>query len=132
MPLLAKVAREILCIPASSSSSERAFSVGGLICTKNTNNLSPKKVEELALNKLNNAALKNYIDKNGVPEKKHFVKVDDFELEEDIDMVLEQIEGIRYAEIYDEAVISDLEDDEEADGDEGEAGNDQGHLHIAN
>lgn len=106
------MAREILCIPASSSSSERAFSVGGLICTKNRNNLSPKKVEELALN---SAALKNYIDKNGVPEKKHTIRVDDFELEEDF--VLEQTAGDRFPEIYDDAVLDnlDLEDVEESD-----------------
>ena len=74
--------------------------------------MSPKKVEELALN---SAALKNYIDKNGVPEKKHTIRVDDFELEEDF--VLEQTAGDRFPEIYDDAVLDnlDLEDVEESD-----------------
>ena len=109
MPLLAKVAKEILCIPASSSSSERAFSMGGLICTKNRNRLSPSTIEDLATIKLNNAALKSYIENNGVPEKKHIVKDDDFELEED-ELVLEFNDEDDDSDIYDEEDTNDIED----------------------
>jgi len=53
LPLLSRVAREILAIPASSASSERVFSVGSLMCTARRSNLKPDKVSDLMLLKLN-------------------------------------------------------------------------------
>ena len=44
-PNLAKVARSILCIPATSTSSERLFSTAGLTVTKLRNCLKPEKVD---------------------------------------------------------------------------------------
>ena len=82
-PLMSKAVRVIYCIPASSSSSERAFSVGGLICSQRRGKLSPKKIEELAIIKLNHAAVKAYKDKHGgCPKMDVTPNHDDFELEE--------------------------------------------------
>jgi hypothetical protein len=47
LPLLAEIARKILAIPASSSSSERVFSSGGNVVTTQRMNLDPSTVERL-------------------------------------------------------------------------------------
>jgi hypothetical protein len=46
-PILAVVARQILAIPAESSSTERLFSVGGRICTFDRASLKPANVDIL-------------------------------------------------------------------------------------
>lgn len=46
-PTLYSLSRQILCIPASSASSERAFSLAGNIITEKRNKISPKKVNNL-------------------------------------------------------------------------------------
>jgi len=46
-PLLARLARMILCIPATSASSERTFSRAGLIVTEKRTRLDPKRVNDL-------------------------------------------------------------------------------------
>ena len=81
---MARVVREILCIPASSSSSERVFSVGSLICNQRRTNLSPKRVEQLAVLKLNAKAVQDYEEAHGIPEKKQSPASDDFEIETDV------------------------------------------------
>ena len=48
LPLLASFARGILSIPATSASSERAFSTTGNIVTTRRENLEPDRVEVLA------------------------------------------------------------------------------------
>ena len=48
-PNLAKVAKKVLSIPASSAKSESVFSTGGNFVTKKRNRLAPKKVEELVV-----------------------------------------------------------------------------------
>jgi len=82
-PLMSQAVRELLCVPASSSASERAFSIGGLICSQRRSSLSPKRIEELANIKLNYFAVKSYVDKNGKPKNSTAVPNDeDFGLEE--------------------------------------------------
>ena len=46
-PLLAESARKWLCVPASSASSERAFSAGGAIVSYKRTKLQPEQVEKL-------------------------------------------------------------------------------------
>jgi len=46
-PLLAQLARDVLCIPATSCSSERLFSATGRIVTSARCNLSPERTEDL-------------------------------------------------------------------------------------
>ncbi|CAM9526079.1 unnamed protein product, partial [Phaeothamnion confervicola] len=46
-PKLALLARRVLCIPATSASSERLFSVAGQVVTKKRNRLSEQSVETL-------------------------------------------------------------------------------------
>ena len=56
-PNLAKVAKKVLSIPASSAKSESVFSTGGNFVTKKRNRLAAKKVEELCLVKTNKAQI---------------------------------------------------------------------------
>ena len=53
LPLLSKIAKRVLAIPASSAKSERVFSTGGNVVTVKRNRLAPKKVEALVLIKEN-------------------------------------------------------------------------------
>jgi hypothetical protein len=46
-PLTAKVAREMLCVPATSVPSERLFSKAGDVITKKRNSLAVGKAEKL-------------------------------------------------------------------------------------
>ena len=62
---MSRAVRETYCVPAASSASERAFSMGSLICTQRRGNLAPKRIEELAIIKLNYWAVKSFKDKYG-------------------------------------------------------------------
>ena len=44
-PLMSKIAKSILCVPASSSETERVFSTAGKICRKDRARLHPDAVE---------------------------------------------------------------------------------------
>ena len=46
-PILAKMARRVLCIPATSAASERIFSSGGVVVTKRRNRLDSDMVNDL-------------------------------------------------------------------------------------
>ena len=80
---MSKAVRVNYCVPAASSASERAFSMGSLICSQRRGNLSPKRIEELAIIKLNYWAVQAYKDKyGGVPNVDIAPHHNDFELEE--------------------------------------------------
>ena len=53
LPLLAELAREWLCVPAASSSSERLFSQSGHIISSKRQNLDPSTSKKLTLIKVN-------------------------------------------------------------------------------
>ena len=59
-PKLARVARKIFCIPASSTSSERTFSSAGRVVTDRRTNLEPDLVEKVVFIKENLLKLRNY------------------------------------------------------------------------
>jgi hypothetical protein len=58
LPLLSREARKFLCIPASSTSSERMFSAAGNIVTAKRYNLDPKTTQRLLFCQQNWKALK--------------------------------------------------------------------------
>ena len=60
LPLLSKLARLILAIPASSAKSERVFSVGGLIVSCRRGSLAPTKVEQLIVLKENRRKVEEF------------------------------------------------------------------------
>lgn len=118
-PLMSQAVRELLCVPASSSASERAFSVGGLICSQRRGLLSTKRIEELANIKLNYTAVKTYVDKNGKPKKVDLVpededfglgQVDDLfndeEAESDLDLDLEELPVDEDGDVISEVELS--------------------------
>ncbi|KAF1756592.1 hypothetical protein GCK72_013045 [Caenorhabditis remanei] len=47
LPHLKKMALEFLCVPATSSESERLFSLSGLICSPRRTNLTPERLDQL-------------------------------------------------------------------------------------
>ena len=57
LPLLSKLARKYLAIPASSTKSERVFSAGGRVVTSSRTSLEPGKVEALVVNNRNKGQL---------------------------------------------------------------------------
>lgn len=75
-PLLAKLARAILCIPASSASSERLFSAAGKIITPQRTNISAARAQELIYISENYEAALPYIKKwdLGLPKKSKAAK----------------------------------------------------------
>ena len=59
-PKLFLCAREILGVPASSATSERAFSISGQISCKKRASLATKNIEELAIIRLNKLTIEKY------------------------------------------------------------------------
>ena len=59
-PKLFLCAQEILGVPCSSATSERAFSVSGQIFSKARSNLSAKKIEDLSIIRLNKLTIEKY------------------------------------------------------------------------
>lgn len=62
LPLLAELARNVLCIPVASASSERVFSASGNIITDKRHNLTPENAKKLTLIKVNYEYISNYIE----------------------------------------------------------------------
>ena len=65
LPLLAKFARTILAIPASSAKSERVFSIGGFLVNARRTNLNPSKVEQLIIIKENRQKVAEFKENGG-------------------------------------------------------------------
>ena len=59
-PIIAKVARRTLCIPATSAPSERAFSVAGLTISKLRSRLKPENASCLIFLKENAELIKEW------------------------------------------------------------------------
>jgi len=66
-PLLAEIARKYLCVPASSSPSERLFSASGNICTKLSSSLDPTNLELLVFVHENGSKVKMTYDSTLIP-----------------------------------------------------------------
>ena len=62
LPILSKLSRMVLAIPASSAKSERVFSTGSNIVTFKRTRLNPKKVEELIIIKENEVNVEHFKD----------------------------------------------------------------------
>ena len=62
LPILSKLSRMVLSIPASSAKFERVFSTGGNIVTIKRTRLNPKKVEELIIIKENEVNVEHFKD----------------------------------------------------------------------
>ena len=111
LPLLAKAARTILAIPASSSKSERAFSKGTRTVSKARTSLAPEKDEDLVVineneDKINEFKKTRKIDLREVKRgafKKVVVEVVDLEEEDEEDNDEEELL----------AYLEDLEEREE-------------------
>ena len=69
-PILSRVYRDIMSIPVSSASSERAFSIGKKTATPYRANLDPRKVEELIILKLNTDNVREYMEQHNISVKK--------------------------------------------------------------
>jgi len=121
-PLLSKVAREILGIPASSASSERVFSVGSLVCTAKRNSLRPDKVSDLMLLRLNSSTVESLKKKKSIevlytPEQiKNLISVD-FEddpnynsEDEDLEEYVEDLDEDDSDEDLDDVNVFDVDD----------------------
>lgn len=63
-PIIAKIARRTLCIPATSAPSERAFSVAGLTISKMRSRLNPETASCLIFLKENAKLIKDWRQKN--------------------------------------------------------------------
>ena len=64
--MLEQLAREILSIPASSSLSERTFSVRTRACSAKRHNLSPKRISDLMILNVNEDDVEHYREKYGI------------------------------------------------------------------
>ena len=73
--LLSALARGIFAVQASSSSSERVFSFGSLICNPRRSSLAPDKIEDLLLIKLNKDRVDNFKRRFNVPSVKRTQKI---------------------------------------------------------
>ena len=65
LPTLARFARKVLAIPASSGKSERVFSNGGNFVTAKRTRLNPQKVQNLIVIKENKKMIQKYMSKLG-------------------------------------------------------------------
>ena len=86
LPLLSKVARQVLGVSCSSAKSERVFSTGGFMVTKRRNRLGSARVEGLLLLKENKKLVDEF-------HKKSVKKVKDNDVDAFKAVVIETEEG---------------------------------------
>ena len=65
LPMLSKVAKQILGIPCSSAKSERVFSTGGIMVSKKRHRLGSKRVENLLVIKENRKLVEEFKQRTG-------------------------------------------------------------------
>ena len=65
LPLLSKVAKQVLGIPCSSAKSERVFSTGGMMVSKKRHRLKSTRVENLLVIKENRKLVEEFKERSG-------------------------------------------------------------------
>ena len=94
LPRLTVFAKEILAIPASTSSSERLFSIAGLFDTEKRGTMKLETLEVLTLLKTNEKVLKeNYIDIDDMDEVPEDITDQESYSESDSSDIMEDSEG---------------------------------------
>ena len=109
LPLLSKLAKKVLTIPASSSKSERVFSCGGNFVTPKRNKLGAKKVEDLILIKENKSRIEEFKQRSAYNLEK--IKRKPFE-HISIDQVIANLAVEDDADMFEEDIF---ENDEEGE-----------------
>ena len=125
--LLEQLAREVLSIPASSSSSERTFSAGTRACSAKRHNLSPKRISDLMILNVNEDDVERYREKYGIKNlfEGDILKLVDVEFvtdqrmaEETLPPPLYDLEDEFFDEIEEESDLEDGESDTDEDVDD--------------
>lgn len=125
--LLEQLAREVLSIPASSSSSERTFSAGTRACSAKRHNLSPKRISDLMILNVNEDDVERYREKYGIKNlfEGDILKLVDVEFvtdqrmaEETLPPPLYELEDEFFDEIEEESDLEDGESDTDEDVDD--------------
>ena len=114
MPILSKVAKKVLTIPASSAKSEKVFSTGGNFVTKKRNRIAPKKVEELIIIKENKEQLEDFKENGGYEISRN--QINPFKAIQ-VDQIIQDIFHEENMESEDEEGDEDEELDDEDEGD---------------
>ena len=113
MPILSKVAKKVLTIPASSAKSEKVFSTGGNFVTKKKKyGITPKKVEELIIIKENNEQLEDFKENGGYEITQN--QINPFKAIT-VDQIIQEIFNEENMESEDEEGYEDDEDEDEDD-----------------
>ena len=110
LPLLSKIARTVLSIPASSAKSERVFSTGGNVVTAKRSRLLPSKAEDLIILKENRSKVEEF-------KKYTKLKIDDEDADAFGKIKVQIIEGhnkeVQILEADDSFEIFDEEEEDE-------------------
>lgn len=110
LPLLSKVAKQVLGIPCSSAKSERVFSTGGIMVSKKRHRLGPQRVENLLVLK-ENRKLAEEFKQNSC--RKIDTGDDAFKA-----VVLEAVNGTAISAVFDEVMLGDENTGDEIYSDE--------------
>ena len=124
LPLLSKLAKKVLTVPASSSKSERVFSTGGNFVTSKRNKIAPKKVEDLILIKENKSKIEDFKTRGTYELKRVDIKafqsisVDEvianiFDEDEETEVGIDEVEEEVLFFIDDDSDVDDDDDDDD-------------------